>query len=97
MGSCLDLRKFQSGKDSNAIADAFGKIVSGGKMGYKTVIEKRKVPPKCEKCGRGGDAEQKFCPQCGGKMVTPLTNCPKCEKDIGDNEVFCTECGTKLR
>ena len=96
MGSCLDLRNLQSGKGAKAIEEAFGKVVSGGKMGYRTVIEKKKVPPKCTQCGRGGDPEQKFCPQCGGKMVIPLTNCPKCEKAIDGSEKFCTECGTKL-
>lgn len=94
MGSCLDLTKYQ---EADAVQDAFSKIVSGGKMGYKTVIERKKVPPKCEKCGRGGDQDQKFCPQCGGKMVIPLTKCPSCKKPIGETEKFCMECGGKLR
>lgn len=94
MGSCLDLTKYQN---EDAVQDAFSKIVSGGKLGYKTVIERKKIPPKCEKCGRGGDIDQKFCPQCGGKMVVPLTNCPACKKPIGDTEKFCMECGGKLR
>ncbi|MDP1729454.1 MAG: zinc ribbon domain-containing protein [archaeon] len=94
MGSCIDLRKFE---DGNVIEDAFSKIVSGGKLGYKTIIERKKIPPKCEKCGRGGDVEQKFCPQCGGKMVIPLTNCPGCKKPIGDADKFCMDCGHKLR
>jgi predicted nucleic acid-binding Zn ribbon protein len=93
MGSCIDLRKYQN---PNALEDAFAKLVSGGKYGYKTVIEKKQVHPKCIGCGRGGDMEQKFCPQCGGKMVTPLTNCPKCNKPIDMSEKFCTECGNKL-
>jgi len=92
MGSNIDLRKYQ---DSDAIVDAFSKIVSG-KMGYKTIIEKKKIPPKCIKCGRGGDNEQKFCPQCGGKMVVPMTNCPSCKKSIDDSEKFCTDCGHNL-
>ena len=90
----LDLRKYQ---DSESIQDAFSKIVSGGKPGYKTIIERKKIPPKCSKCGRGGDEDQKFCSQCGGKMVVPLTNCPSCKKSIDETEKFCTECGTKLR
>lgn len=94
MGSCIDLRKFQDGTE---IEDAFSKIVSGGKMGYKSVIERKKIPPKCEKCGRGGDNGQKFCPQCGGKMVVPLTNCPSCKKPIGDTDKFCMDCGQKLK
>lgn len=94
MGSNIDLRKYQ---DSESIEDAFSKIVSGGKPGYKTVIERKKAPPKCSKCGRGGDPEQKFCPQCGGKMVIPITNCPKCKKSINDDDKFCTDCGFKLK
>lgn len=93
MGSCIDLRKFQN---PESIQDAFSKIVSG-KSGYKAVIERRKIPPKCEKCGRGGEEEQKFCVQCGGKMVVPITNCPGCKADINDTDKFCQDCGKKLR
>ena len=92
MGSCLDLRKFQ---DPNSIQDAYSLVVSG-KKGYKAVIERKKPKPKCSKCGRGGDEEQKFCPQCGGKMVVPITNCPGCQKLIEDTEKFCTNCGHNL-
>jgi len=92
MGSNIDLRKYQN---PDSIQDAFSKIVSG-KSGYKTVKEKKVIPPKCVKCGRGGDPGQKFCPQCGGKMVVPLTNCPGCKKMIDDNENFCTECGHNI-
>ena len=94
MGSCLDLRKYQ---DSSSIADAFAKVVSGGKMGYKTVIERKKDPPKCVKCGRGGDIDQKFCPQCGGKMAIPITNCPQCKVPIDEGQKFCTGCGHNLQ
>ena len=93
MGSSIDLRKYQ---EEGAIGDAFSKLVSG-KVGYKAVIERKKHIPKCTKCGRGGDPEQKFCPQCGGKMVVPLTNCPGCKKYIDENEKFCTVCGHKLK
>ena len=53
MGSCIDLRKYQ---ENIAIQDAFSKIVSG-RPGYKAVMEKRVIPPKCVKCGRGGDPD----------------------------------------
>lgn len=92
MGSCLDLRKYQ---DPEAIQDAYSKIVSN-KAGYKAVIERKKIPPKCSKCGRGGDEGQKFCPQCGGKMVVPITHCQSCNKYIDETQKFCTECGTKI-
>lgn len=94
MTSNRDLRKLQN---ETAVQDAFSALVSGGRPGYKTIIEKKKIPPKCSQCGRGGDPEQKFCPQCGGKMVVPITECPQCKKTIDENEKFCTECGNKLR
>jgi RNA polymerase subunit RPABC4/transcription elongation factor Spt4 len=94
MGSNIDLRKFE---DPDSIADAYSKIVSGGKAGYKAVIERKKTPPKCEKCGRGGDIDQKFCPQCGGKMIVPITHCPSCKKYVDDTQKFCVNCGGKVR
>jgi len=93
MGSNLDLRKFE---DGTALQDAYSKVVSG-KMGYKAVIERKKPLPKCEKCSRGGDDGQKFCPACGGKMSIPITNCPQCKKPIAEQQKFCTECGAKIR
>lgn len=92
MGSCIDLRKFQN----DSIQDAFSKLVSGNKFGYKTILEKKVIPPRCEKCGRGGDEGQKFCPQCGGQMIIPVLNCPKCNKSLGEGEKFCTNCGIKI-
>jgi len=50
MGSCIDLTKYQ---DADSIIDAYSKVVSGGKMGYRAVVERKKIPPRCEKCGRG--------------------------------------------
>jgi len=93
MGSSIDLRKYQK---PEAILDAYSKVVSG-KSGYKAIIERKKILPKCTKCGRGGDDGQKFCPQCGGKMIVPLTSCPGCQKDISDEDKFCQECGHKLK
>ena len=92
MGSNIDLRKFE---DGTAIADAYSQLVSG-KRGYKAVIERKKPKPSCVKCGRGGDEGQKFCPQCGGKMVIPITACPGCKKPIDQGVKFCTECGFNL-
>ncbi|MBM3234660.1 hypothetical protein FJZ19_06225, partial [Candidatus Pacearchaeota archaeon] len=40
--------------------------------------------------------EQKFCPQCGGKMIIPLTHCPKCSSLIEMGQKFCTECGDSV-
>ncbi len=66
MGSNIDLRKYQ---DPEAVADAFSKVVSGGKAGYKTIIERRKDIPKCPKCSKILEGEEKFCPECGHKLT----------------------------
>ena len=93
MGSNIDLRKYQ---DSESIQDAFSALVSG-KKGYKTIIERKKPNPKCNKCGRQGAPEEKFCRECGGKMLIPLTNCPGCKIPIEEVDKFCTNCGAKLK
>jgi hypothetical protein len=65
MGSCMDLRELQ---DSQAVADAYSKIVSGGRSGYKAVIERKKTVIKCDGCGTTLSGEEKFCPECGKKL-----------------------------
>ena len=94
MGSNTDLRKYE---DPESIEAAFSALVSGKKTGYKTVIERKKPVPKCIKCSRQGAEEEKFCKECGGKMVVPITNCPSCKKSINELEKFCTNCGYKLK
>lgn len=97
MGSCLDLREFQ---ESSAMQDAFSKIVSG-RPGYKAVIERKKEPTKCIKCGLLLQDGEKFCPECGTKVELPKprpSKCPNpsCSKPIGFSEKFCTYCGEKI-
>ncbi len=65
MGNCIDLRNFQ-GKE--AVEDAFSKLVSGGKAGYKTVIERKVEPVRCLNCGKILQGEEKFCPECDCKI-----------------------------
>jgi len=64
MSSCRDLRHLH---DSQDVASAFAKLVSGGKAGYKTIIEKTKLALKCD-CGKLLEGEEKFCPECGKKL-----------------------------
>ena len=66
MGSCLDLRKLQS---VESVEDAFSRLVSGGKANYKTVIERKKEPLLCGNCKTPLSGEEKFCPECGTKVV----------------------------
>jgi len=93
-GSCRDLREFL---DDEHVVNAFSALVSGGKPGYKTIIEKKKLPPRCSGCGRLGAEFERFCSECGGKMIVPLTNCPTCKKSIDEHQKFCTNCGQKLK
>ncbi len=65
MSSCRDLRHLH---DSQEVVSAFSKLVSGGKAGYKTVIEKTKPTPKCTSCGATLLGDEKFCPECGTKL-----------------------------
>ncbi len=65
MGSCLDLREQM---DNPAVHDAFSRIVSGGKLGYKAFIERKVEPIKCPKCSVLLKGAEKFCPECGEKL-----------------------------
>lgn len=68
-GSCRDLR---SQMDSEEIAKAFSALVSGGKYGYRTIIERKREPLKCSGCTKVLLGEEKFCPECGTKVVLPI-------------------------
>jgi len=61
----LDLREHQ---DSEEIKEAFSKLVSGGKPGYKTIITKDKKPIYCKSCNHLLKEEDKFCSNCGEKV-----------------------------
>jgi len=64
-GSNHDLRNLMN---SSEVEDAFSKLVSGGKAGYKTIIEKNKKVNICDKCGQYLQGDEKFCPECGNKL-----------------------------
>jgi hypothetical protein len=66
MGSCIDMRSLQ---DANAIQDAYSMLVSG-KKGYKAVIERKKIPPKCVKCGKDMDNRSWVCDACNDRENT---------------------------
>ena len=50
----------------------------------------------CSQCGRHAAPEEKFCPECGGKIVEKFRVCSKCGKRAEDAEKFCTECGGEI-
>ena len=94
MTSNRDLRQFQG----DSVQDAFSKLVSGGKSGYKAILEK-KEPIFCpnESCKREIEGHEKFCPGCGGKIEKKptMTMCMKCYTIINQGDKFCSNCGDK--
>ncbi|NCO11223.1 hypothetical protein CO038_01845 [Candidatus Pacearchaeota archaeon CG_4_9_14_0_2_um_filter_39_13] len=60
-----DLRELQ---ESDAVPNAFSALVSGGKLGYKTIIQKDKKKPVCQGCNKYLSGDEKFCPECGTKV-----------------------------
>ena len=69
MGSAVNTqRKMDEIQKSQEFADIFSKLVSGGRAGYKTVIDNEKPVPKCESCGNILSGNEKFCPECGNKI-----------------------------
>jgi len=74
MSDIFDRVKAQEEMQRNqSFADAFSRIVSGGKPGYKAVIETKKIIPKCSSCGTILDEKQKFCHECGAKVEKPVS------------------------
>ena len=63
-GGCWDL---SDQMDNPAVLDALSKLVGGGKLGYKTIIEKKVDVKRCLSCGLVLTGDEKFCPECGTK------------------------------
>jgi len=65
-------KRMEEIQKSGEIKDAFAKLVSGGRYGYKTVVETKPMVFKCHKCQTVVDvANQKFCHECGAKVEMP--------------------------
>ena len=64
MSSGRDLRDQMN---SDAVAEAFGFLLSG-KKGYKTVIERKVEPLRCNGCSIVLKGDEKFCSECGMKI-----------------------------
>lgn len=51
---------------------------------------------KCLKCGAENDETNKFCENCGSKLVKSRV-CPKCNSKFDKAIKFCPNCGAKLK
>ena len=63
-------RDLRDQMNSDAVAEAFGFLLSG-KKGYKTVIERKVEPIRCSGCSVVLGDNVKFCPECGTKVIMP--------------------------
>ncbi|KPJ54570.1 hypothetical protein AMJ47_04135 [Parcubacteria bacterium DG_72] len=51
----------------------------------------------CSRCGASVSESDKFCPDCGAKVVKKQGNfCPNCRAKIKSSDKFCPDCGAKL-
>ena len=65
----FDLTKFQEeGEDKDKIRKIMGKVLSG-RSDYEAIEEKRTEKVKKCECGWPIEAGQKFCQECGNKLV----------------------------
>ena len=55
----------------------------------------------CPQCGRGYQAEDRFCVRCGADLTqeeakTDVRVCPSCGDGLRPGDVFCSRCGHRL-
>lgn len=60
-------KRMEEMQKNDSVLDAFSKIVSG-KIGYKSIIEKKIEIVKCKSCFKTLEGNEKFCPDCGMKV-----------------------------
>lgn len=54
------------------------------------------IVASCPNCETPLEANSKFCPECGHKLVSK-TQCPACNATVSASAKFCNECGEKLK
>lgn len=93
-----EARGEQAGAALKGFASAFG-LGDVVKKVSESVDAAAKAAAQAARCPRDGTlapAGTKFCPECGGPMVTPESaRCPNCGAET-HNAKFCPECGTKV-
>ena len=65
-----------------------GQSVSVGLSGGKMISDNEVV---CNECKTSNPKGQKFCSNCGAKL---MKQCPNCGVDVADGVKFCPECGS---
>ncbi|MBN1233340.1 MAG: SPFH domain-containing protein [Candidatus Coatesbacteria bacterium] len=75
-----------------------GMILPGMVQQANQQQQQSQTPKVMVKCVNGHDCPEgtKFCPECGGKVITPgKANCISCNAEIKEGAKFCPECGAK--
>ncbi len=90
----------EEGAKNNGAASSFlgvglgmnmAQSMQGGKLIPDANEEKNEIV--CPNCKAKISLGNKFCPECGEKIIV---NCPKCGKNVTPGTKFCPECGEKL-
>jgi len=80
----------------NVKSDLSWKAARGASEGVSKGVSKvfqGNKKTKCPKCRKDISPEEKFCQNCGEKLV--LT-CPKCSAEFPAGTKFCAKCGSPL-
>ena len=96
--------RYQAGEVAPVGKDTFNYLAEGTKGGVQTVAAAvgaglaqgmagtgKTVP--CPKCGHLGDADSKFCDECGTLLAKA---CPSCGQVNDHDAKFCAKCGSGL-
>ncbi|WP_206109256.1 SPFH domain-containing protein [Paenibacillus sp. HB172176] len=51
----------------------------------------------CRKCSTPNDMDDKFCGNCGEKLIVEKTKCPSCQTQVECSMKFCPECGQSMQ
>jgi hypothetical protein len=90
-----EARGAQAGAALKGFASAFGlgDVLKNAETAARRVQDSLATCPSCEMKAEPGT---KFCPECGAKMVQPVSDaCPSCGSPT-QGAKFCPECGTKI-
>jgi len=93
-----EARGEQAGAALKGFASAFGlgEVVKKVSESVESAQRAAAQAARCPKDGTLAPAGTKFCPECGGPMVTPQgARCPNCGAET-QGAKFCPECGTKI-
>ena len=74
-------------------AGQFGRAFS--EIGQNVSTNQYQETVNCPKCGSLNKKSDKFCSNCGEKIITEIT-CPNCGSTIPSSSKFCSECGQPI-